>query len=623
LTKGYNNRILRVDLPKGITSIETPTDQFERKYIGGAGFGTYYLFNETRAGIDPLGPENKIMFMAGPVTGYPFSGSGRNNVVTKSPLTMGYAKSEVGGFFGAEMRRAGFDGIIVEGKSPKPVYLFIHYGQAEIKDAQDLWGKTTKETEEAIRASLGDRRVRIASIGPGGENMVKFACIINDLKEAAGRGGTGAVMGSKNLKAIAARGTQAPEAVNPDFFSEMQQFFRDNPKMYESNATYGTGAPAQMASMIPMGNLPIRNFKNGDFPVEKIDGGTLKKTVGIGMEGCYACLVRCKKVVKIDEPGMKVDPSYGGPEYETLAALGSVCGVDDMKAICKGNEMCNAYSLDTISMGDTIGFAMELYENGILTSKDTGGVELKFGSPEAMLNVIEMVARRQGLGDILADGTRQAAMKIGQGAEKFSMDVKGVNFPMHDPRAKGVLGLGYAINPHGADHCFNMHDTAFVAPGPMLAALNQYGFLDPLPALDLSPTKVQMLKFSQNMRMVMDSACVCQFPPYSNDQVIDLLKAATGWNTGIMELQKFGERVITLARMYNLREGLTAADDKLPKRFFDQHVGGPSEKNPPYLETELEKAKAYYYRIMGWDTNGVPTPETLSYYGLSFAEPKK
>lgn len=622
MTKGYNNKILRVDLTSGTTKIETPTDEFERKWIGGAGFGTYFLFNETKAGINPLGPENKLMMMAGPLTGYPFSGSGRNNVVTKSPLTNGYAKSEVGGFFGAEMRRAGFDGIIVEGKSPKPVYLFLHDGQAEIKDASNLWGHTTKETEEAIREANGDKKIRIASIGPGGENMIKFACIINDLKEAAGRGGTGAVMGSKNLKAVAARGTQAPEAARPEAFTDMQAFFKDNPKAYELMSLYGTGAPAMMASMIPQGNLPINNFIKGDFPVAKIDGGTLKNTVGIGMEGCYACLVRCKKVVKINEPNMKVDPDYGGPEYETLAALGSVCGVDDMKAICKGNEMCGAYSLDTISMGDTIGFAMECYEKGLLTSKDTGGVELKWGSGAAMLKVIEMVTRRQGIGDILAEGTKIAAKKIGKGAEAFSMDVKGVNFPMHDPRAKGVLGLGYAINPHGADHCFNVHDTGFVAPGPMLSAVNQYGFLEPMPALDLSPAKVQLLRFFQSIRMIMDSACICQFPPYNNDQVVELFKAATGWNTGLIELMKTGDRILNLARMYNLREGLSAADDKLPQRFFQQHVGGPSANNPPYKESELDKARAYYYKIMGWDEKGVPTPETLSYYGLSFAAQK-
>ncbi len=622
MAKGYNGKILRVNLTNGTTSNVELTDEFERKWLGGAGFGTYFLFNETKPGIDPLGPDNKLMFMAGPLTGYPFSGSGRNNVVTKSPLTMGYAKSEVGGFFGAEMRRAGFDGIIVEGKSPKPVYLFLHDGQAEIKDASKMWGQPTKETEEMIRQENNDPRIRIASIGPGGENMIKFACIINDLKEAAGRGGTGAVMGSKNLKAIAARGQKAPEAAKPDFFTEMQGFLRDNPKMYELMSMYGTGAPAMMASMIPQGNLPINNFKRGDFPVSLIDGGTLKNTIGRRMEGCYGCLVRCKKVVSVNEPGMKVDEDYGGPEYETLASFGSDCGVQDLKYISKANEMCGAYSLDTISAGVTVAFAMECFENGLLTSKDTGGLELKFGNGDAMLKCLEMIARRQGIGDVLADGTKEAAKKIGKGADKFSIDVKGVNVPMHDPRAKGVLGLGYEVNPHGADHCFNVHDTGYVAPGPMLTALNQYGFFDPMPALDLSPTKVQLLKFTQEQRMLNDSGVMCQFVPFTLDQTVELFKAATGWNTGIIELQKTADRIMQLARMYNLREGLSEADDKLPNRFYQQHVGGPSEQNPPYSEALLDKARAYYYSIMGWDNKGVPTPETLSFYGISWAATK-
>jgi aldehyde:ferredoxin oxidoreductase len=377
-----------------------------------------------------------------------------------------------------------------------------------------------------------------------------------------------------------------------------------------------------MISGLEQGNLPVRNFRDGDFPVAKIDGGTLKSTIGIGMEGCYACLVRCKKVVKIDEPGMKVDPSYGGPEYETLGALGSVCGVDDLKAISKGNEMCNAYSLDTISMGDTIGFAMECYERGILTNKDTGGIELKFGNANAMLKVIELVARRQGIGDILADGSREAAKRIGKGAEQFSMDVKGVNVPMHDPRAKGVLGLGYAINPHGADHCANVHDTAYVAPNPALTELNQLGFFDPMPALDLGPKKVQVFKAMHAMRILNDSAVTCQFVPYTIAQFVDMVKAATGWNTSLVELLKIGDRITTLARVYNLREGLTDADDKLPQRFFQQHVGGPSANNPPYMESELDKATAYYYNIMGWDTKGVPTPETLEALDIAWARNK-
>jgi aldehyde:ferredoxin oxidoreductase len=240
-----------------------------------------------------------------------------------------------------------------------------------------------------------------------------------------------------------------------------------------------------------------------------------------------------------------------------------------------------------------------------------------------MLQLIELIAERRGIGAVLAEGTREAARKIGGGAEKFSIDVKGINLPMHDPRAKGVLGLGYAVNPHGADHCANLHDTGYVAPGPGLTALNAYGFSQPLPALDLSPTKVQMLKFFLNLRMLQDSLCICQLPPYSNDQLMNLIQGATGWNCGMMEFQKFGDRVFTLARLYNLREGITAADDVLPHRLFEQHVGGPSQNNQPYKEADFMKARSYYYRAMGWDDNGVPAPETLSWLDLGFAQPSR
>ncbi len=619
MVKGYNGKLLRANLSNRTVSIDALDQAFCRKHIGGAGFSTYFMMKEIKPGTDPFSPDNKLFLMAGPCTGYPFSGSSRNSVGTKSPETGGYAKSEVGGFWAAELRRAGFDGIIVEGKADKPVYLWVHDGQAEIKDASKYWGKLTKETEEGIRAELGDNRIRFAAIGPAGENLVRFACIINDLKEAAGRGGTGAVMGSKNLKAIAVRGTQQPEAANPDYFTDMRNFITNNPKLWESFAVYGTGAPAMMASMLPMGNLPIKNFRDGDFPVQKIDGGVLKDTIRRGMEGCYACVLRCKKVVGVDEPGMKIDEVYGGPEYETLAAFGSTCGVEDLKAISKANEICGANSMDTIAAGVTIAFGMECYENGLLTNKDTGGVDLRFGNAKAMLQVLEMIAKRQGIGDVLAEGTKRAAQKIGKGAEKFAMHVKGVEIPMHDPRAKSVLGLGYETNPHGADHCMNMHDTGFVAMNPGLAMLGPLGFNEPLPAGDLSPKKVQMFKYVSEGRLIADHLTICQFPPFTLEHYADLLKACTGWNTGLIEIYKVCDRTLTLARMFNIREGLSAADDKLPKRFFEQHVGGPSANTPPYKESELEKAKAYYYSIMGWDKNGVPTPETLQALDIAWA----
>ena len=616
---GYNGKLLRVNLSERKVSTEALDENFCRKYIGGAGFGTYFMMKEIKPGIDPFSPENVMTFMAGPCTGYAFSGSSRHSIGCKSPETFGYAKSESGGFWAAELRHAGFDGIIVEGKADKPVYLWVHDGQAEIKDAAHLWGRPTKETQETIRQELGDQRIRMVMIGPGGENLVRFACVINDLKEAAGRGGTGAIMGLKNLKAIAARGTNVPPAANPDYFAELRQFMSDNPKLWEVFAVYGTGAPAGMEASRVMGNIPMKNFRDGDFPVKKIDGGTLKDTLRIGMEGCFACVMRCKKIVKVDEPNLKVDPEYGGPEYETLAAFGSTCGVEDMRYICKANELCGAYSLDTIACGVTIAMAMECYENGIITNKDTGGIDLRFGNGEAMVKAIELLVRRQGIGDILAEGSRLAAKKFGPAAEKFAMNVKGVEIPMHDPRAKAVLGVGYATNPHGADHCMNMHDTAFTAPGPDLNRFRAVGLGDPLPANDLSPKKVALFHYVQGRPCIADHLVICMFPPYNLPHYEGLLKACTGWDTSLVEMFRVTDRTLTLARMFNIREGLTAADDKLPARMFQQHVGGPSASAPPYKKGEVQKAVAYYYKLMGWDEKGVPTPETLNALDISWA----
>jgi len=608
---GYNGQILRVDLSRGVTSVDTIDELFCRKYLGGAGFVSYFLLKELRQGIDPLGPENKLIFALGPVTGVPLPGSGRNCVGAKSPLTGGYAKSEVGGFWGAELKHAGYDAIIVEGKAEKAVYLWIQDGEVTIRDASHLWGKNTKETQDTIRAELGDSRIRVASIGPAGENLVRFACIMNDLKDAAGRGGTGAVMGSKNLKAIAVRGHKRPKVADSEYIKEIRQWVTTNRRLWASFAEYGTGAPSAMVGGEAEGNLPIRNFLDGEFPeVSKINGGTVKDTIRIKMEGCYACPVRCKKVVKVDEP-YPVDPAYGGPEYETLAAVGSNCGVGDLEAIAKGHELCGAYSLDTISTGDAVAFAMECFENGLLTTKDTAGIELRFGSAEAMLKTIELIAKREGIGDLLAEGTARAAQKIGKGAIEFAMQVKGLEIPMHEPRLKAALGLGYAINPHGADHCANFHDTMFSQPGSNFDKAKSLGILEPVPADDLGPRKVAMFRYIYQFRIVQDSLVLCQFVPYDLNQAADILAAVTGWRTSTTELLRIAERTLTMARSFNIREGFSAADDKLPNRFFQPKRNG-ALSTKFYDPEQLEKAKSYYYTLMGWDAKtGVPTPEKL------------
>ena len=439
---GYNGKILRVNLSNNSVSTESIDDIFCRKYLGGSGFISYFLLKELGREGDSLGPENKLIFALGPMVGTSVIGNGRNAIGAKSPLSGGIAFSQVGEFWGAELKKAGCDGIIFEGKADKPVYLWINDGEVKIRDAGHLWGKNTKETQETIRSELGDDKIRVAQIGPAGENMVRYACIMNGLFDAAGRGGLGAVMGSKKLKAIAVRGHKALQISNPEGVKDFNKWVRGNLTNHwlgRELIEYGTGGP-QVEVFEEMGNLPVRNWRDGLFPgAKKIHAGVIKETIRVGMDACFSCPVRCKKRVKFDEP-YPVDPSYGGPEYETLSSLGSNCGIDNLKAIVKGNELCNAYSLDTISTGGTIAFAMECFEKGLLSVKDTDGIELRFGHEDAMLKCIELIAKREGFGNLLAEGTARLARKIGRGSEKFSMQVKGVEPGQHEPRVMAGFG---------------------------------------------------------------------------------------------------------------------------------------------------------------------------------------
>ena len=410
---GYNGKILRVNLTDGTVKTESIDEAFCRKHIGGAGFVSYFLLKEVEPGVDPLGPDNRLVFATGPLTGIPLPGSGRHCVGAKSSLTGGIAKSEVGEFWGAELKSAGFDAVIIHGKSPKPVYVWINDGKAQIKDATHLWGQFTKETEAAIQSDLNEKKARVAMIGPGGENLVKFSCLMHGPKDAAGRGGLGAIMGSKNLKAVAVRGTKSPAMARPEGVKQLRQWMLDNMDKVSRFHDFGTGA--NMDWFEQQGNLPTRNFRDGAFPeVDKLSAQTIKDTISIGMEGCYACPVRCKKVVELKEPYV-VDPAYGGPEYETLGALGSNCGIDDLNAVSRASALCNAYAIDTISTGGAIAFAMECYENGLISKEDTDGIELTFGNTEAMLQMVEKIARREGIGDVLAEGSARAAKEDRKG----------------------------------------------------------------------------------------------------------------------------------------------------------------------------------------------------------------
>lgn len=612
---GYSGTTVRVNLTDSRISAEKTDEELCQKYLGGAGFVSHYLWKEIAPRVNALGPDNKLIFAAGPLTGMPFPGSGRNCIGAKSPLTGGVAKSEVGEFWGAELKRAGIDVIIIEGKSAKPVYLWVNDGEVSIKNAEHLWGENTKETQQKIRAELGDDRIRVAGIGPGGENLVLYACVMNGLFDAAGRGGVGAVMGSKNLKAVAVRGHNTPKMVDGKPAKELVKWLKANWESMRGFWEVGTGLP--MDGFEAMGNLPVRNFRDGLFPaVKKIDAPAVMNTIGIKMDACYACSVRCKKVVKVDKP-YKVDPDYGGPEYETLASLGSNCGIDDLAAIARGNELCNAYSLDTISAGEVIAFAMECFENGLLTTRDTGGIELRFGNAEAMLKLIDLIARREGIGDLLADGVTRAAQKIGKGAERFAIAVKGLEAGMHDPRAKPGLGIGFMVNPHGADHCFNLHDHMYSNQDSVqVKEVEALGLPGPFPVDDIGPKKVRLFQHRQRLMAIFDSLVVCQFFPYSLTQLAGLLNAATGQNITVNELLEIADRTITLFRLFNLREGFSAADDKLPQRFYEPKTDGVLA-DKPLDPAKMEAAKHHYYSLMGWDeTTGEPKEETLKKLGI-------
>jgi len=615
---GLNGKVLRVNLSNRNMSVETPEEDFYRRYFGGRAMVAYYLLRELEPRIDPLGPENKLVFVSGIVTGAPVPGSGRNTIGAKSPLTEAFGDADVGGFWGAEFKRTGYDAVIVEGKAKRPVYLWIHDDEAEIRDASHLWGKATAESQALICRELDDRWIRVAQIGPAGERLVRYACIVCDLHHFAGRSGMGAVMGSKNLKAIAVRGHKKLNIADPKRLGAIAKWLSSN--YFELVGELADLGTAQVLSGLnALGGLPTRNFLGGTFEgAEKISGEAMKESILIDRRGCYACPIRCKRVVRVEGP-YAMDPRYGGPEYETIAALGSNCGIADLKAIAKGNELCAAYGLDSISTGNAIAFAMECFEKGLLTDKETGGVELRFGNGGAMVRMVKMIGERSGIGDLLAEGVRKAAEVIGGCASECAMHVKGQEIPMHEPRLKHGLAVGYAVSPTGADHCLNMHDTLFAKQGRPLERIKALGILKPLPPDDLSPAKIRLLIYGTDERTLFSCLGLCYFLPYEYSQLVDIVQSVTGWNSTTWELLKVTERGVNMARVFNIREGLTVQDDELPRRFFAPLTSGTEGIAKAIRRESFAKAKVTYYKMMGWDAKtGTPMPEKLQELGIGW-----
>jgi aldehyde:ferredoxin oxidoreductase len=588
---GYWNKILHVELGERRTWIEEPGDLFFRRYAGGRALIAHYLLKHVPQGADALGPDNVLIIAPGVLTGAPVPGAGRHSVGAKSPLTGGFGESESGGYWGAELKRAGWDAIVVHGVASAPVYVWINEGVVEIRDASHLWGKITGEVEDLLLEELGDPRIRIAMIGPAGENLVRFACIANELNEVAGRTGMGAVMGSKKLKAIAVRGkTPVKIADQPGLLSIAKWVSGTMDEKHRAFHEFGTGAAMQGKSL--EGGMPVLNYRLGSADtIAKVDAIAVRDQVRVRMGACYACSVRCKKVVHIEQREDRareladslykgrarvavdplgrysVDPRYGGPEYESLASLGVNLGLDDLIAICKSNEMCNYLAMDTVSLGATLAWAMECFEKGILTLEDTGGVPLRFHDADGVIKLVEMIAYRQGIGDLLAEGSQRAAERLGRGSEVFLTTVKGMEMAMHDPRHMPVMRASYLLAPTGGDH----------------------------------------MRQSGNRNGLRNQIGLCHFLAYEDDQSLAILKAVTGWDITPEEMVTTAHRGLTLARLFNLREGFTRADDRLPARFSE-----PLPKHPGFPREAQEKVVTDYYVELGWDpATGVPTQATI------------
>ncbi|MCQ3978413.1 MAG: aldehyde:ferredoxin oxidoreductase, partial [Anaerolineae bacterium] len=447
---GYNGKILHVNLTTGELTVETPPESFYRKYMGGSALNMHYLLKEMPAGADPLGPDNILALSVGVTTGAAVSGQSRMTATAKSPLTGAIGDAQCGGFFPAEMKFAGFDAFIIKGKAAKPVYLWVNDGHYELRDASHLWGKITGEVEAILKKELGDKDIEVAQVGPAGERGVRFASIINMSNRANGRTGMGAVMGSKNLKAVVVRGKEGKKKFTVANKKGLNDLARLGAKMFPTSDVAGLGkygTAETTGAQQSVGMLPSFNFNSGVFDNwEKIDGPTMYDTILLGAnedkqdlkgrDTCYSCTIRCKRVVEITEGPYKVDPHYGGPEYETTSTFGNYCGIDDLAAISYANQICNQYGIDTISCGATIAWAMECFENGLITTADTGGIELKFGNAEAMVKMTELIAKGKGFGQILGMGSAAAAKAIGRGTEEYLITSKGQEAPAHMPQMK-------------------------------------------------------------------------------------------------------------------------------------------------------------------------------------------
>ena len=602
---GFMGKLLVVDLTSGQITTKALDEQWARQFVGGASLACRYLYDKINRNTDPLGPENQLLFMTGPLVGTAAPLCGRYEVCARSPLTGLWGESNSGGRFGPHLRFAGYDGILFTGKAPHPVYLYLWNGQAELRDARHLWGKDTYATQDAIREELGGAQVSIACIGPAGENLVKYAAVMNDWGRAAGRTGMGAVMGSKNLKAIATVGDFQVPLADPEAFKIAVQAtiaaVKDDVKAQFLSAG-GTASATDTTMWI--GDVPNKYFTEALWePVTKLGGATMAETILTGKKACYRCTIGCGRVTAIT--GKHATAKIDGPEYETAIAFGSLILSDDLPGAAYASHLCNLYGLDTISAGVTIAFAYYLYDRGVLTKANTGGLELKWGDIESALTLTEQIAKREGFGALLAEGSRSLGRRYG--VEDLAVQVNGLEVPMHEPRAFAGMGLVYATSPRGA--CHNQGDMYLVDLGAPVPELDiQIG-----DRFDCSEEKALMTARVMDWRTLYNAMIMCVFcnPPVNT--IVDMLNAATGWNLQTGDLLPLGARAFNLKRLLNGKLGLTAQNDRLPRLLLQPLPESAAETKVPNMEVLLPA----YYKVRGWDPRtGMPTHEKLRELGL-------
>ena len=630
MSNGYNGKILHVDLTQGTLTVEEPDEAFYRKYMGGSAMGMYYILRDMPKGADAIGPDNVLTLMTGVTTGAAISGQSRINANAKSPISGGIGDSQSGGFFPAELKFAGFDGLVIKGKSAKPVYLWIKDGECELRDAAHLLGLKTGDVEEILQEELGDKKIEVLQHGPAAEKGVIFSSLVSMANRNNGRTGMGLVMASKNLKAVVVRGKKKPTLADSKALIALNKtgpkILPDNPDM-PGLAAEGTATVVLFQNTT--GTLPTRNYNEGQFEhCEDISGVRMVETILKERDTCFACVVRCKRVVEIKEGAYKVDAKYGGPEYETLGTFGSYCGVNNLAAISVANQMCNEYAVDTIAAGATIAFAMECFEKGVITKEQTNGLELKFGDADAMLKALEMMLNGEGeFGKVLGMGSERASKVWGNGADEYLITVKGAEAPAHMPQAKRSLGLIYAVNTFGADHQSSEHDPYYEegVADFNLNRLKMIGLDTPQPGYSLTTEKVRFAYLTQVFYSMLDSVELCQFvygpawTLYGPAETVEMINAVTGWDVTVDELMTVGERRLNLFRIFNAREGLDRKDDKLPKKFFKALGGAGPTAGIALTHEEIESAKDEYYKLAGWTNNGVPTPQTMERLDIAWA----